>query len=192
MAKHVTGAKGMNPQTRIQMIYDAEPTKEAAVAKLAAPFYNGDALHDLLILKGAQTVMSSCRHSDNAKIFRGDPSADVTQPRSWASTERLRVADVPIISLKHKARIKRTVEVLQLLAVVLPNGTKMANAKRADLEDAANRMGAQGRDMLHKATFYRAVMTKLPAGKVVEDVFDDMALSVMFKQYAPSETQKAA
>ena len=66
-----------------------------------------------------------------------------------------------------------------------PNGVKMADAKRADVQYAVDTYAPQAADMLHKASYYRAVLAKLPDGKKVADVFDDKGLTGIYEATRP-------
>lgn len=161
-------------QTQIQLIFDASASREEAIQTLASKFYSGNELHDLLILKGAQAAIGERVRNDNARIFHQREDADVTAPR-------IRLVEAPLVSGSHRRRISAGANVIQLLNVTLPNGTRMAEAKRADVEHAISTFEPQATDMLRKAAYYRMVRARLPEGKKVADVFDDAALTAMYR-----------
>jgi len=180
-----TGAKPVSPQTIIQMIFDEAGTKEEAAVDLVIAADTNPTLRNYLITVGAKTVVGNLIRSDNAKIFNEDPQADVTRSRSAQPTygePAFAGKEAPLVSEAHKSRQVRVAKTLELLAVRLPNGTMLGNARHADLEDAANRYGTQAKDMLHKSTFYSTLLRELPKGKKVGEVMDNVVLTSIFEQ----------
>lgn len=183
--RHVTGAKAVSPQTMIQMIRDSATSKEAAVASLIAAANANTALHDYLIAKGASAAIGELIRNDNAKIFRDTPEATVAGPR-------LVMPEAPMVSGAHKRRLRATAATLQLMAITLPNGVRMADASRDDIANAIANYEPQAFDMLHKAAYYRAVLYRLPEGKRVAEVFDDAGLTALYESARPRQHELAA
>lgn len=179
-----TGAKPVSVQTVIQMIFDEADTKEEAAVDLVIAADTNQTLRNYLITVGAKTVVGNLIRSDNAKIFNDDPQADVTKPRYTQPTyaEPFAGQEPPLVSEAHKGRQRRVAKTLELLAVRLPNGTLLRDARQSDLEDAANRYGTQAKDMLHKSTFYSTLCRELPKGKKVGDVMDNVVLTSIWEQ----------
>ena len=174
-------------QTQIQMIFDKAESRSEATKVLAEKFYTGNELHDLLIYRGAAAVIGGLIHKDNAACYRG-----VAAVATHAAPEGvIRMAQPPLISERHRLRIHRASEVLRLLSARLPNDTIMAKARHEDIENAISTYEPQARDMLHKAAYFRAVLSRLPKGKSVGDVFDDAALTAIFKSTMPKEATPA-
>lgn len=183
--RHVTGTKDATPQTIIQMIHDSAGTKDAAISTLIATANTNTKLRDHLILKGASAVIGEIIRNHNARIFRDTVEATVTGPR-------LVMREAPMVSGAHKRRLRATAATLQLMAITLPNGVRMADASRDDIANAIANYEPQAFDMLHKAAYYRAVLHRLPEGKRVADVFDDAGLTALYEGARPRQHELAA
>lgn len=181
--------KTASPQTLIQMAVDKEPDKTKAAKALVELAANNGTLRDYLVQLGAKTAVGDRIRSDNAKIFRDEPQAGFGSASARAAPV---MREAPIVSLAHKRRIKRLAPTLQLLNVMLPNGVRMAIAKRSDIVNAVETYEPQARDMAHKAQYYRAVLQRLPDGKAVADVFDDAALTALYKATKKEDAAQAA
>lgn len=182
-------AKTASPQALIQMAVDKEPDKIKAAKALVDLAATNGTLREYLIQLGAKTAVGDRIRSDNAKIFRDDPQAGFG---SAAARPAPIMREAPIVSLAHKRRITRLAPTLQLLNVILPNGVRMALAKRADITNAVETYEPQARDMFHKAAFYRAVLQRLPDGKTVKDVFDDASLTAIYNSTKEEGATRAA
>ncbi|MFC3206832.1 hypothetical protein [Aquamicrobium soli] len=181
--------KTASAQTLIQMTVDAEPDKIKAAKALVDLAATNATLRDYLVQLGAKTAVGDRIRSDNAKIFRDDPQAAFG---SAVPKAPLKMHEPPIISLDHKRRVRRLAPTLQLLNVILPNGVRMALAKRADIANAVDTYEPQARDMAHKANYYRTVLSRLPNGKAVKDVFDDAALTAIYNATKAADHASAA
>lgn len=171
-----TGAKSATPQALIQMAVDRHNEKTSAVEALVELAEGNASLRNHLIQLGAKAAVGERIRSDNAKIFQDCPDANVAAPRPLVMKEP------KLVSSAHRARIIKTAATLQLMAVTLPNGVRMANARKADIENAVAVYQPQAQDMLHKAAYYRAVAAKLPEGKRVEEVFSNDSLTSIYEQ----------
>lgn len=171
--KHVTGAKAVSPQVMIQMAFDdANGDSEKAASALIEQARFSEALKTHLIARGASTVVGELRRSDNARIFTGNDNADVTKPRVRMAEQSLTASPAVL-----RRAITASTGTLLLLNVVLPNGVRMANAKRGDIEDAVRTFEVQANDMSTKARYYKLVLMRLPDSKSVGQVFTDEALT---------------
>jgi len=185
-----TGAKPISPQELARLkLDDADGDKETAVELVLESSVNNRFLADYLLRRGAETLIGEVVRSYNAQIFNDDQNADVTARRTFVSPMRdvspatpFSGKESPIVSQQHQTRQRITAKVLQLLSVTLPNGKTLANARHADLSDAANRYGTQAKDMLHKSSFYSIVGRELPKGKKVGDVMDNVVLTNLWEQ----------
>lgn len=175
------------PQSIVQFTFDRSTDKEAAVLALVEAATDNATLRDYLLLKGAQAAIGERIRGDNAKIFQDRPDADLTAPQV-----RLVMKEAPLVSERHRGRIRSVVTTLQLMAITLPNGVRMSDARNADIAHAVSVYEPQAADMLHKASYYRAVMAKLPDGKKVADVFDNGALTVLYEHTRPSAEKRNA
>jgi hypothetical protein len=164
------------PQSLIQLAFDRSPDKDTAVAELVKSASSSATLRDYLILKGAQAAIGERIRGDNAKIFQDRPDAEIA-----AHHVRLVMPEAPLVSARHKNRIRSVAATLQLMAITLPNGVRMSNARKADIAHAVSVYEPQAADMLHKAAYYKAVMLGLPEGKTVSDVFDDNSLTALYE-----------
>jgi hypothetical protein len=172
-AKHVTGARSVSPQTLIQLAYDecCGDSEKSVGAVIAAAAHNR-ALSSYLVAKGAAAVIGELRRNDNNRIFKGnDNAAPVRRP--------LRMIEQPLAAPEAVRRraVVASSGTLMLLSIVLPNGVRMANAKRADVDHAARTYEGQANDMTTKALYYKAVLARLPEGKEVGEVFTDEVLT---------------
>lgn len=170
------GAKSATPQSLIQMAVDRHNEKTSAVDALVELAEGNTSLRNHLIQLGAKAAVGERIRSDNAKIFQDCPDANVAAPRPLVMKEP------QLVSSAHRARIIKTAATLQLMAVTLPNGVRMANARKADIENAVAVYQPQAQDMLHKAAYYRAVASKLPDGKRVDEVFNNDTLTLIYEQ----------
>ena len=177
-AKHVTGAKAASPQTLIQLAYDdCNGDSEKSVRAVIAAAALNKSLSAYLVAKGASAVIGELRRNDNNRIFKGnDNAAPVQRP--------LRMIEQPLAAPEAVRRraVVASRGTLMLLNIVLPNGVRMANAKRADVEHAARTYEGQANDMTTKALYYKAVLARLPEGKAVGEVFTDEALTAVMDE----------
>lgn len=183
-----TASRAAQPMDRVRLaLKSANDDKERAIAALITAAATSATLSKFFIEKGARAAVGESIRTDNARIFNDDQAADVT--RSFTSTgyavgrgNRVNMPEPPILSTAHKARQKATAKVLELLSIRLPNGVLLANARRSDLQIAANHYEKQGKDMLHKATFYARVERGLTDGRKVSEAFDNTTLTVIYEQ----------
>lgn len=175
-ASRAKGAKSATPQALIQMAVDRHSEKTSAVDALVELAEGNASLRNHLIQLGAKAAVGERIRSDNAKIFQDCPDTNVAAPRPLVMKEP------QLVSSAHRTRIIKTAATLQLMAVTLPNGVRMANARKADIENAVAVYQPQAQDMLHKAAYYRAVAAKLPDGKRVDEVFTNDILTSIFEQ----------
>ncbi len=173
--QRATGAKSATPQALIQMAVDRHSEKTSAVEALIEAAESNTSLRNHLIQLGAKAAVGERIRNDNAKIFQDCPDANV-------AARPLVMKEPQLVSSAHRARIIKTAATLQLMAVTLPNGVRMANARKADIENAVAVYQPQAQDMLHKAAYYRAVAAKLPDGKRVDEVFTNDSLTSIFEQ----------
>ncbi|WP_320203735.1 hypothetical protein [Agrobacterium rosae] len=170
------GAKQVSAQSMIQMAVDRHSEKTSAVEALLHMAGSNTTLRNHLIQLGAKAAVGERIRSDNAKIFQDCPDANV------AAARPLVMKEPQLVSSAHRTRIIKTAATLQLMAVTLPNGVRMANARKADIENAVAVYQPQAQDMLHKAAYYRAVAAKLPDGKRVDEVFNNVTLTSIYEQ----------
>ena len=154
-----TASRAVQPMDRVRLaLKSANDDKERAIVALIAAAATSATLSKFFIEKGARAAVGESIRTDNARIFNDDQAADVTRSfTAPAAGRRVVMPEAPILSTAHKARQKATAKVLELLSIRLPNGVLLANARRSDLQIAANHYEKQGKDMLHKATFYARV-----------------------------------
>lgn len=179
-----TGSRAVQPMDRVRLaLKSANDDKERAIAALITAAATSATLSKFFIEKGARAAVGESIRTDNARIFNDDQAADVTRSfTSPAAGRRVVMPEAPILSTAHKARQKATAKVLELLSIRLPNGVLLANARRSDLQIAANHYEKQGKDMLHKATFYARVERGLTDGRKVSEAFDNTTLTVIYEQ----------
>lgn len=167
-----------SPQAIAQMALDrAKGDKEAAINSLIEAAASNATLRVFLVGKGARAAIGELVRTDNARIFTGNPTADVT---------RARMVEPPLVGSAHRERLMRTAKTLSLLSITLPNGVLLANAKRSDVQSAIDHYEPQARDMLHKAEFYKHVLQRLPTDKTVAEVMDDKSLTSLYEATRPN------
>lgn len=179
-----TASRAVQPMDRVRLaLKSANDDKEIAIAALITAASTSATLSKFFIEKGARAAVGESIRTDNARIFNDDQAADVTRSfTAPAAGRRVVMPEAPILSTAHKARQKATAKVLELLSIRLPNGVLLANARRSDLQIAANHYEKQGKDMLHKATFYARVERGLTDGRKVSEAFDNTTLTVIYEQ----------
>lgn len=178
-ARRTTGAKNLSPRDQlVQLFDDCGKNKQTAIAKAIDAAEHSAALQEYLIQEGAKAVISGLIRSDNSIIYNDQPATDT--PR-FVRVPGVARKEPPIYGGAHKARLERRASsVLRLLDAVLPNGTLMADAKRADISHAVSVYEPQAIDMTHKTKYFKAVLRELPEGKAVSDVLDNAALTALY------------
>lgn len=179
-----TASRAVQPMDRVRLaLKGANDDKERAIVALIAAAATSATLSKFFIEKGARAAVGESIRTDNARIFNDDQAADVTRSfTAHAAGRGVVMPEAPILSTAHKARQKVAAKVLELLSIRLPNGVLLANARRSDLQNAANHYEKQGKDMLHKATFYARVERGLTDGRKVSEAFDNTTLTVIYEQ----------
>ncbi len=180
-SKHTPG-RVVSPRDHVTLIFDQTgKRKDVAIAALIDAAEHSAALSEFLIQEGAKAVIGEQIRSDNAKIFRDDIEATVRP----TTASRSILKDPGMVSKAHQKRLKdRASSVLRLLDAQLPNGTLMTDAKSADIEHAISVYEPQARNMWQKANYFKTVLRDLPQGKTVGEVFDDEALTALYRTAA--------
>lgn len=164
------------PQTLIQMSFDAaNGDRQKAAADIVSKSRSNTDLRDHLVRLGASAAVGNLVCSDRSKIFTGNAERDVTRP--------LRMRPPTVASLdaaRARARGRAGLEVRMLLDATLYGGkVRMCDAsKEALLESAASYNGI-ARDAMTKTAYYRIVAERLPAGRLVGQVFSNEALTAI-------------
>lgn len=174
--RRATGARAVTPQTLVQLTFDqCGGDRQAAATAVRRAAQTNAALHEHLLEVGARTVVGNLICSDRAKIFTGNPAADVTSPRLVMAHQH---------DTGHSRRVagRAALEVRMLLSAPLSSGKRMGSATRADVMAEAALYEPQARDMWTKVNYFRLVATDMPDGKVVEQVFTNEQLTALLER----------
>lgn len=200
--RRVTGAKNVAPMEIVRMhmadlgfteieFSDKEDFKDfedEAVSSLMTYAEGHAAFARHFIEQALRAAVRQIVGEGNKKRWTGDETATLPplrqtyEPQQTTPKPFLSGSQPPLANPHVRLRIKARQDTLDLLQIVLPNRIRLAFATEADLVDASSRMRSQGRDMLHKSSFYDAVRKSLPAGKRVSEVMDNVVLTNLWRQ----------
>lgn len=179
--KHVTAARAETFRNTARRLFDANKGDKArTITQLINLADNQARLRADLIKLGATTLVGEIICQDRAAVVR-----DVEPERIAFTSRGTVVAPVrTFVQAEERRKVRGRIAVLALLNFRLPTkGNKLLrNATAAEIAEAVAAYKRQSGDMAHKAAWLDAVRVRVPKGKVVEDVFDDRALTALFEE----------
>jgi hypothetical protein len=179
--KYQTRGKAETMQNTARRLFDTNKGDKArTITQLINLADSQTRLRADLIKLGATALVGGIVCKDRAGIVR-----DVEPDRVSFTSAGTVVAPVrSFAQAQERRKVRGRIAVLALLNFRLPTkGNKMLrNASAAEIAEAVSVYERQSGDMKHKAAWLDAVRARVPKGKVVEDVFDDRALTALFEE----------